>query len=73
MSNTIPTELTELTELTDAQQREIRSFVMYQLSELIDESLTAPWLITDEMMNNDEFDVINAKKSAAIQYIKSLL
>lgn len=67
MSDTITTEL------TDEQQREIRYFVIHQLSELIDESLTAPWLITDEMMDNDEFDVINAKKSAAIQYIKSLL
>lgn len=59
--------------LTESQQREIRLFVNARLADFIDEALCAPFLITDEMVDNDEFDVINTKKLAAIEYIKSLL
>lgn len=59
--------------LTESQQREIQHFVNTRLCDFIDEALCAPFLITDEMNDNDEYDVINAKKLAAIEYIKSIL
>lgn len=66
MSNTTYT-------LTDDQRLELRSFVIVHLSDIIDETLSGEWLVPDELVDADNFDEINGRKMAAIEYIKSIL
>lgn len=59
--------------LTDDQRLELRCFVYQQLADAIDETLSGEWLINDELITNDDFDEINRRKMAALEYIKSIL
>ena len=59
--------------LTPDQEIELKHFVINSLSNFIDEELCAEWLITDEMVQADDFDGINERKMAAIEFIKSVL
>lgn len=47
--------------------------VNHKLVDIIDEALSHQFLITDEMVNSDDWDNINARKRAGVEYIKSLL
>jgi len=59
--------------LTDTQTAALRHFVINSLSEFIDEEVSSEYLISDELVENDDFDEINRRKMAAIEYIKSIL
>jgi len=60
-------------QLTEHQQQYLKDFVNLELSEYIDEVLHGEWLIPDEMVDVDDWDAINARKSAAIEYITNNL
>jgi hypothetical protein len=55
--------------LTLEQQKNLRHFVINHLSSYIDEELSSEYLVTDDLVENDSWDEINARKAAAIQFI----
>lgn len=59
--------------LTPDQEIELKHFVINSLSNFIDEELCSEWLITDAMVEADDFAGINERKSAAIEFIKNIL
>lgn len=59
--------------LTDHQKTVLKHFVVYSLSNIIDEEISSEYLVSDELINTDNFDEINRIKTAAIEYIKSIL
>jgi hypothetical protein len=60
-------------QLTDEQKKKINHFVMYSLSEVIDEELCSEYLITDDLVESDNHVEMNARKNAAIEFIKECL
>lgn len=59
--------------LTLEQEKELRHFVINSLSNFIDEELCSEYLITDDLVENDNWDEINARKTAAIKFIMEVL
>lgn len=59
--------------LTPVQEIKLKHFVINSLSSFIDEELCAEWLITDAMVEADDFVGINERKMAAIEFIKNIL
>jgi len=55
--------------LTEAQKSHLQHFVINSLSNFIDEEISSEYLVTDEMVNNDDWDTINALKREAIKFI----
>jgi hypothetical protein len=60
-------------QLTEAQQQNLAKFAQIKLADYIDEHLSGEFLITDEMVDNDDWDAINARKSAALEFILNQL
>jgi len=56
-------------QLTEEQEMHLTSFINRKLADYIDEHISATFLVTDEMVDNDDWDAINARKRAAIEYI----
>jgi len=59
--------------LTLEQEKQLRRFALNRLSSYIDEELCSEYLITDDIVENDDWDEINARKAAAIKFIMEVL
>jgi len=59
--------------LTLEQEKQLRHFAINHLSEVIDEELCSEYLVTDDLVENDSWDEINARKAAAIKFIMEVL
>ena len=59
--------------LTLEQEKELRHFVINSLSSYIDEELSSEYLITDDLVENDSWDEMTARKAAAIKFIMEVL
>ena len=59
-------------QLTDKQKAELKRLA-FQVSEVIDEGLCSRTILPDELLDNDDFDEIDRRKSAAYDYLISLL
>ena len=55
--------------LTLEQRALLRHFAMNRLSSYIDEELSSEYLITDDLVENDNWNEINARKAAARKFI----
>ena len=55
--------------LTQQQQQHLTSFINRKLADYIDEHISGEFLIPDELVNKDDWDAINARKRAALEYI----
>lgn len=59
--------------LTLEQLALLRHFAMNRLSSYIDEELSSEYLITDDLVENDNWNEINARKAAAMKFIMEVL
>lgn len=61
-------------QLTDEQQQRLRHFTQVKLADFIDEFISGSFLIPDTLFEPDEqWDEVNSRKQAALQYIISHL
>lgn len=58
--------------LTAEQQQELQTFVDHQLADVVDEFIHGEFLITDELLERDDVDGMEARKAAAVEYLKTL-
>jgi len=60
-------------QLTDEQQQRLRHFTQIKLSDTIDEFISGSFLVTDDLVDSDDWDEINRRKASALTYILSQL
>ena len=59
--------------LTNEQQQLLQKFVQIRLSDTIDDFITGQFLVPDDLIDNDDWDQINARKAAAVEFIRANL
>ena len=60
-------------ELSEEQKARLNHFVTWQLADFIDEELSSEYLVPDTLVEQDQWNTINARKFAAIEYIKTVI
>lgn len=60
-------------QLTDEQQQRLRHFAQIKLSATIDEFISGSFLVSDDLIDSDDWHEINRRKASALTYILSHL
>lgn len=58
--------------LTEAQQQTLLKLT-FKVADLIDDHISGDYLITDDLVDTDDWNEINARKAAALEFIKANL
>lgn len=58
--------------LTETQQQTLLKLT-FKVADIIDDHISGGYLIPDELVNADHWDEINARKAAALEFIKANL
>ena len=59
--------------LSEEQKAKLHHFTTWQLADFIDEELSNEYLVPDSLVEEDQWDIINSRKFAAIEYIKTII